>query len=145
MTGWRIGWVCGNADAVKILGKLKDNYDSGVFQAVQEAGIAALSGPQDCVGEMRKIYKERRDYFVPALKKIGWDVFRPPATFYVWARVPKGYSSAQVSETLLEKAHVVCTPGNGFGPSGEGYVRFALSVPLPRLNEAVDRIAKLHW
>jgi LL-diaminopimelate aminotransferase len=145
MTGWRIGWVCGNAEIVRTLGKLKDNYDSGVFQAVQEAGSAALNGPQDCVAEMRKVYRERRDLFVPALKKMGWNVFTPPATFYVWTRVPQGLKSAQVAERLLDEAHIVCTPGNGFGPSGEGYVRFALTVPVPRLQEALARLDKLKW
>ncbi len=145
MTGWRIGWVCGNAEIVRALGKLKDNYDSGVFQAVQEAGSAALTGSQDCVAEMRKIYKERRDVFVPALRKLGWAVFNPPATFYVWTRVPQGLKSAQVAERLLDEAHIVCTPGNGFGPSGEGYVRFALTVPVKRLQEALARLEKLKW
>ena len=145
MTGWRIGWVCGNADVVKALGRLKDNYDSGVFQAVQEAGVAALTGPQDCVADMRRVYKERRDFWVGGLKAMGWNVFTPPATFYAWARVPAGFTSAQTAERLLEEAHIVCTPGNGFGPSGEGYVRFALTVPMGRLGQALDRIKKLAW
>ncbi|MBI4396526.1 MAG: aminotransferase class I/II-fold pyridoxal phosphate-dependent enzyme, partial [Elusimicrobia bacterium] len=145
MTGWRVGWVCGNAEAVKVLGRLKDNYDSGVFQAVQEAAVAALTGPQECVEDARRTYKERRDFWVPGLKKLGWNVFPPPATFYVWARVPTGYSSAQTAERLLEEAHIVCTPGNGFGPSGEGYVRFALTVPMDRLRQALTRIEKIKW
>jgi LL-diaminopimelate aminotransferase len=145
MTGWRVDWVCGNAGAVRLLGKLKDNYDSGVFQAIQEAAVAALTGSQDCVAEMRKIYRERRDFWVDGLKKLGWSMVTPPATFYVWARVPRGFTSSQVAERLLEEAHLVCTPGNGFGPSGEGYVRFALSVPLPRLREALERIGKVRW
>jgi LL-diaminopimelate aminotransferase len=145
MTGWRIGWVCGNADVVRALGKLKDNYDSGVFQAVQEAGVAALTGPQDCVAEMRKIYRERRDLWVKGLRELGWNVFEPAATFYVWARVPQGYASANTVERLLEEAHIVSTPGNGFGPSGEGYVRFALTVPKARLEEALGRIKKIKW
>lgn len=145
MTGWRIAWVCGNAEVIKAVGRLKDNYDSGVFQAVQEAAVAALTGPQKCVEEMRAVYKERRDVFVGGLKKLGWDVVPPPATFYVWAHVPKGYTSSRVVERLLEEAHIVCTPGNGFGPSGEGYVRFALTVPSQRLQEALRRIQKIQW
>jgi len=145
MTGWRIGWVCGNAEIVRTLGSLKENFDSGVFQAVQEAGAAALTGPQDCVAEMRRVYRERRDMFVPALRKMGWDVRTPPATFYVWARVPKGLKSARAAERILDEARVVCTPGVGFGPSGEGYVRFALTVPVPRLQEAAARLQKLTW
>ena len=143
MTGWRAGWVCGNPEAVRILGKLKDNFDSGVFQAVQESAVAALTGPQDVVADMRKVYKDRRDLFVPGLQKLGWQVTAPPATFYVWAHVPPGQTSAQTAERLLEEAHIVCTPGNGFGPSGEGYVRFALTVPLPRLQEALTRLGRL--
>jgi hypothetical protein len=133
MTGWRIGWVCGNADAVKTLGKLKDNFDSGVFQALQEAAVEALTGSQDDVAEMRRIYRERRDIFVQGLRGLGWDVVNPPATFYVWAKPPKNISSARTAERLLEESHIVCTPGNGFGPSGEGYVRFALTVPALRV------------
>jgi len=145
MTGWRIGWVCGNRDVVRGLGRLKDNYDSGTFQAVQEAAIGALSGPQDCVVEMRKTYKARRDFFVPALSRLGWQVFNPPATFYVWAQTPLGYSSSKAAERLLDEAHIVCTPGNGFGPSGEGYLRFALTVPLERLTQAIARMEKVKW
>lgn len=145
MTGWRVGWVCGNAPAVRILGRLKDNFDSGVFQAVQEAAAAALTGAQDNVAEMRKVYRDRRDLFVPRLRALGWRVTTPPATFYVWAHTPKGYSSARTAERLLEEAHIVCTPGNGFGPSGEGYVRFALTVPKERLGVALDRIGRMKW
>jgi LL-diaminopimelate aminotransferase len=145
MTGWRAAWVCGHRDVVKAIGKLKDNYDSGVFQAIQAAAVAALTGPQDCVADMRKIYKERRDLFVPGLRKLGWKVLNPPATFYVWARVPEGQTSKSTATRLLEEAHLVCTPGNGFGPSGEGYVRFALTVPNSRLQEALGRLEKLKW
>lgn len=145
MTGWRIGWVCGHPDIVKSLGRLKDNYDSGVFQAVQEAAIAAISGPQDCVAEMRKTYKERRDLWVSGLRRLGWNVFEPPATFYVWTHVPSGYTSTKTVERLLEEGHIVSTPGSGFGPSGEGYVRFALTVPVKRLQEALARIEKIKW
>ncbi len=145
MTGWRLGWICGNKDVVKQLGTVKDNFDSGAFEVVQAAGIAALSGPQDCVEEMRQMYKRRRDVFVPALKKMGWDLNTPDATFYVWARTPKGLPSMDVVSHILEKAHVLCTPGNGFGPSGQGYVRFALTVEESRLEEAIQRISKLTW
>ncbi|MBP9127306.1 MAG: LL-diaminopimelate aminotransferase [Elusimicrobia bacterium] len=145
MTGWRVGWVCGNADAVRVLGRLKDNYDSGVFQAVQEAAVAALAGSQSCVADMRRLYKERRDLFVPRLRALGWNVTNPPATFYVWAHTPAGVSSAKTAERLLNEAHIVCTPGNGFGPTGEGYVRFALTVPPARLEQALQRIGKMAW
>ncbi|HOW28746.1 MAG TPA: LL-diaminopimelate aminotransferase [Elusimicrobiota bacterium] len=145
MTGWRIGWVCGNAEIVKGIGLLKDNFDSGAFQVVQEAAIAALTGPQDCVRKMRDVYRERRDVWVTGLGRLGWKVFNPPATFYVWARVPEGYTSVRTVEKLLEEAHIVCTPGSGLGPSGEGYVRFALTVPVKRLQEALQRIERLKW
>jgi LL-diaminopimelate aminotransferase len=145
MTGWRIGWVCGNKDIVAGIAKVKDNYDSGVFQAIQEAAITALSSSQKCVEDARKIYKERRDVLVEGLKKIGWEVSLPKASFYVWAKVPKGYTSSQVASKLLDDAFIVCTPGNGMGKSGEGYVRFALTVGVPRIKEALERISKINW
>ena len=145
MTGWRAGWACGNSELLKELATVKDNYDSGVFEVVQEAGIAALTGPQDCVNEMRRVYKERRDIFCNGLKKLGWRFTPPKATFYVWTKPPKGGGSAQTAGKLLDEAGVVCTPGSGFGPSGEGYVRFALTVPKERLEEALKRLEKLSW
>jgi LL-diaminopimelate aminotransferase len=145
MTGWRIGWVCGNKDIVAGIVKVKDNYDSGVFQAVQEAAITALTLSQKCVEDARKIYRERRDALVEGLKKLGWEVNLPKASFYVWAKVPKGYTSSQVVSKLLDEAAIVCTPGNGMGKSGEGYVRFALTVGVPRINEAIERIGKINW
>ncbi len=145
MTGWRIGFVVGNAEVVKGLGKVKDNYDSGAFQAIQEAGVAALTGSQECVAQLRAMYKERRDVLCDGLRKLGWTVTKPKATFYVWAHTPQGYGSAQTIGKLLDEAGIVCTPGNGLGASGEGYVRFALTVDVPRINEALERMAKIHW
>lgn len=145
MTGWRIGWVCGNRDVVKQLATVKDNFDSGAFEVVQAAGIAALTGPQDCVEQMRQMYKRRRDVFVPALRQLGWNLNTPEATFYVWAKTPKGLTSMETVTHILENAAVMCTPGNGFGPSGEGYIRFALTVEEARLEEAIQRISKLKW
>ncbi|MDR3113079.1 MAG: LL-diaminopimelate aminotransferase [Endomicrobium sp.] len=145
MTGWRIGWAAGNKDIIAGIAKVKDNYDSGVFQAVQEAAITALTSSQSCVEEARKIYKDRRDALVSGLQKLGWDVKSPKATFYVWAKVPKNYTSAQTVSKLLDEADIVCTPGNGMGASGEGYVRFALTVGVPRIKEAVERISKIKW
>ncbi len=142
MTGWRLGWVSGNKEIISAIAKVKDNYDSGVFQAIQEAGITALTGPQNCVAEMRKMYKERRDVLCDGLAKLGWDISKPKASFYVWAKVPKGYKSSEVVAKLLDECAIVCTPGNGMGKSGEGYVRFALTVPVPRIKEALERIAK---
>ncbi|MDR0819968.1 MAG: LL-diaminopimelate aminotransferase [Endomicrobium sp.] len=145
MTGWRIGWVCGNRDVVAGIAKVKDNYDSGVFQAVQEAAVTALASSQKCVEDARKIYKERRDTLVEGLQKLGWDVNLSKASFYVWAKVPKGHTSSQTVSKLLEEAAIICTPGNGMGKSGEGYVRFALTVNVLRIKEAVERIGKIRW
>ncbi len=141
MTGWRLGFAVGNRDILAGLGKVKTNVDSGAFEAVQEAGIAALSSSQDCVRDMNKVYKERRDVLVTGLKKLGIEVKPPKATFYVWARV-KG-SSSDFAKMLLGKAGIVATPGIGFGEHGEGYIRFALTQPVDRINEAVGRMHKL--
>jgi LL-diaminopimelate aminotransferase len=145
MTGWRIGWACGNAKVIQGLAKVKENVDSGVFQAVQYAGIAALTGDQSCVEDMRKTFQERRDVFVNGLVKLGWKISKPKASFYVWAEVPPRYTSMHCVTVLLEQAGIVATPGIGFGPSGEGYVRFALTQNKKRLNEALQRIEKIKW
>lgn len=141
MTGWRLGFAVGNRDILAGLGKVKTNVDSGAFEAVQEAGMAALSGAQDCVRETNLIYRERRDALLVGLKSLGLPVKPPKATFYVWVHV-NGSSSA-FAKMLLEKAGIVATPGVGFGESGEGYVRFALTQPVERINEAVERMRKL--
>ncbi len=141
MTGWRIGFAVGCREVLAGLGRIKTNLDSGVFQAVQEAAIAALTGPQDCVEAMRAIYKERRDALVDGLSKLGFTVDRPKATFYVWIRVPEGHTSASFASALLSRVGIVMTPGTGFGKHGEGYVRAALTVDVPRVREAVQRIA----
>jgi LL-diaminopimelate aminotransferase len=141
MTGWRIGFAVGCREILAGLGRIKTNLDSGVFQAVQEAAIAALTGPQDCVEAMRAIYKERRDALVDGLSKLGFTVDRPKATFYVWIRVPEGHTSASFASALLSKVGIVMTPGTGFGRHGEGYIRAALTVDVPRVREAVERIA----
>ncbi|TFH05433.1 MAG: LL-diaminopimelate aminotransferase, partial [Methanosarcina sp.] len=143
MTGWRLGFAVGNKDLIKGLGKVKSNIDSGVFDAIQSAGIAALSSSQDCVTENNKIYQERRDALIEGLKAIGMEVKPPKATFYVWAPIPKGYTSIEFAKVLLEEAGIVATPGVGFGDAGEGYIRFALTKPVDRIKEAVERMKKL--
>ena len=144
MTGWRVGFVVGNAQLVGALGKVKTNFDSGVFQAVQEAAITALEGGDgDKLSEYCAIYRERRDLLVNALSGLGITCMSPRATFYIWADVPKGYSSVSFTERVLKEAGVVITPGSGFGKGGEGFVRFSLTVPSERLNEAVARIKAL--
>jgi len=143
MTGWRIGFAVGCADIINGLGRIKSNIDSGVFQAIQIAGIAALEGDQGCVRDMRRTYQQRRDILVDGLRSIGFSVERPRATFYLWIEVPKGYTSAGLTSRLLTEAGVVTTPGNGFGAAGEGYVRMALTVSRERIQEAVERIQSI--
>ena len=143
MTGWRIGWACGNREIVSALRKVKTNIDSGVFQAVQEAAIAALSSDQTPVERMRKIYQERRDILIAGLRKAGVEVEPPRATFYVWAKVPEGYNSKDFCAHLLSQTGIVATPGVGFGEAGEGYIRFSLTLATERIKEAAERIEKL--
>ena len=145
MTGWRIGWACGNRDILKGLSMVKENIDSGVFGAIQVASIEALNGPQDCVDEMRRVYARRRELLTEGLEKTGWKVRKPEATFYIWAKTPEGYSSLQSVERLLDEAGIIATPGNALGPSGEGYVRFSLTVDEKRIKEAVERLSKIKW
>lgn len=142
MTGWRMGFAVGNADILSGLAKVKANIDSGAFQAIQEAGITALQGPQVCVDDMRLLYAKRRDVFVKGLRTIGWDVEMPKATFYVWAPIPDGTPSIDFSLRLLD-AGIVATPGVGFGDYGEGYIRFALTVPMRRIEQAISRLEKV--
>ncbi len=142
MTGWRIGFVVGNKAVLAALGKVKSQLDSGVFEAVQEAGITALGLDDSVTDGIRAIYQERRDTIVPGLKKLGLEVDAPPAAFYIWVTVPKGYTSASFTAHLLEKAGIVTTPGNGFGAPGEGYIRMTVCTTKERLAEAVERIQK---
>lgn len=144
MTGWRLGYAVGNVEALDALEKFKSNVDSGVFLAIQRAGVAALTGPQECTDRMRAIYDRRRDLLVEGLGKVGWQIPKPKATCYVWAPVPEGYTSAGLAETLLGDAGVLVTPGSAYGEQGEGYVRFSLTVQgerqQERIVEAVSRI-----
>jgi LL-diaminopimelate aminotransferase len=141
MTGWRIGMAVGNAEILAGLGRVKTNVDSGVFNAVQHAAITALCGSQDCVKEACAIYQERRDVLIAGLRSLGFDVPTPKATFYVWVPVNDCMS---FSAKLLNEAGIVATPGVGFGASGEGYVRFAITRPVARINEAIERIRRLN-
>lgn len=142
MTGWRLGFAVGNGEVLAGLGKVKSNLDSGVFQAIQEAGITALNLDDSVTDGLRKTYQERRDVLVPGLKRLGLDVDPPPAAFYVWVTVPKGYTSASFTAHLLEKAGIVTTPGNGFGEAGEGYIRMTVTTSKERLAETVERIKR---
>ena len=141
MTGWRVGWVAGNSDVVESYRRLKTNLDSGMFDAIQLAGVAALTTARDFPAEMSEIYRRRRDLMVESLAAIGLPGSPPKATPYIWVRVPDGYTSASFTELVLEEAAVVVSPGPSFGPSGEGYVRLSLTIPDARLEEAARRIA----
>lgn len=140
MTGWRIAFVAGNEAAVQALGKVKNNLDSGQFTAVQKAAIVALDECDEDVAEMCELYQQRRDVLVDALHAIGVECEAPKATIYIWAKVPAGYTSAEFAELLLEKAHVVVTPGSGYGPDGEGYIRLSLTTPDDKIKAAVERM-----
>jgi LL-diaminopimelate aminotransferase len=145
MTGWRCAVLVGNAEALQIYWRLKTNIDSGLFDAVQLAGVAALSPEADVeVASMVELYRRRRDLVCDALRKMGVDVHPPHATIYVWAPVPDGYeSSAAYAEHVLEQAGVVITPGAVYGPAGEGWFRISLTTPDDRLLEAVERLGAL--
>lgn len=140
MTGWRCGLVAGNAELVDRYRHLKTNLDSGLFEAIQRAAVVALTDEQDFPRQMSEVYARRRDVLVDALARIGLDVEPPKATPYFWVRVPEGYTSESFASLVLEQANVVVSPGPGYGPSGEGFVRLSLTVPDERLDEAVRRI-----
>jgi LL-diaminopimelate aminotransferase len=140
MTGWRVGWAVGNADAIKALATVKTNIDSGIFDAVQRAAVAALRGPREPLDEARAIYAKRRDTVVAGFNELGWDLEPPRGSFYVWIPTREGASSADFAELLLDRAGVVVAPGVGYGANGEGYVRISTTLPDDRLAEAMDRI-----
>ena len=142
MTGWRIGWVCGNASLIKGIAKVKSNIDSGIFSALQIAGVEALTGPQEHISKMCEKYRQRRDVLCDGLKSAGFSVSKPKATFYVWLTVPREYDSRKFASLLLDRCDIVATPGVGFGRYGEGYIRFALTVSRERIQEAVERIRR---
>jgi LL-diaminopimelate aminotransferase len=142
MTGWRIGRAVGNPELIAGISQVKENTDSGIFNAVQYAGIAALEGPQESTSALIGLYQSRRDRVLKALRAIGLDPDTPKATFYVWSPTPKGMSSADFAAAVLDKAGVVVTPGRGYGERGEGFFRISLTIADDRLDEALDRITK---
>ena len=142
MTGWRVGFVVGNPRAIGALATLKTNLDSGIFNALQRAAVAALTGSQDHVEQMRAVYQKRRDVVVSAFQEIGIPVEPPLGSIYVWVPTPDGRSGEDFASDLLDEAGVVVTPGTGFGRQGEGFVRISLTVADARLQEAVDRIRR---
>jgi LL-diaminopimelate aminotransferase len=143
MTGWRIGMVVGNADMVNALFRVKSNLDSGIPQAIQYAAVEALRGPQEHIAEHNAIFQRRRDKLVKVLNEVELDAKVPKATFYVWARIPQGYTSIDFTKKLLDEVGIAVTPGVGYGKEGEGYIRFSLTISDDRLEEGVNRL--LTW
>lgn len=141
MTGWRVGWACGNRELVSSLAKVKENIDSGTFEAIQFAGIEALQGAQESVEKLRGIYRNRRDMFASGLKEAGLNVSSPKGTFYFWVSIND--NSIKVADYLLEKGRIVATPGIGFGPSGEGYLRFSMTLKEDKIRQAIRRIKEI--
>lgn len=142
MTGWRIGWVVGSAPAIEAIGRVKTNIDSGIFNALQLAGVAALEGPQDCIEENIEVYRRRRDVVVNALSAAGVAVTAPRGAIYVWVPVPEGQTSVGFCQFLLDQAGVVVAPGSGYGDHGEGFVRFSLTLADARVEEGMERVVK---
>lgn len=147
MTGWRVGFVAGNAAAIKALGTIKNNIDSGTFKAIQQAASAAFSVNQSYIDKLNGMYQERRDVMVKGLQELGWDIKPTKATFYIWIPTPNGMSSEEFATIMLEKANVVVPPGIGYGKCGEGYIRIALTKDVEILKKALQRMkdAGIHY
>jgi len=143
MAGWRIGFAVGNARLIAALARMKSYLDYGAFTPIQVAATAALNGPQDCVEDLRRLYRERRDVFIEGMNAAGWKVPKPPATMFAWAPIPEEFAhlgSLEFSKLLLEHAHVAVAPGVGFGEYGEGFVRIGLVENKQRIRQAVKNI-----
>ncbi len=141
MTGWRCGWAVGKEEYIESLGRIKTNIDSGIFEAVQKAGIEALNSKNTAADEIREIYRKRRDVLVQGLEKIGWKVPANKASFYIWAEVPENFQDGeQFSKEVFQETGVFFTPGIGYGEQGENFVRLALTVPEERIKEALSRL-----
>ena len=143
MTGWRVGFACGNAQVIEALGTIKTNIDSGIFNPVQLAAVEALDHGEDDLREMVDLYRRRRDLLVSELSSLGWDATPPKGSIYIWMPVPAGFGSVEFSKHVLDRAGVFFTPGNAYGPSGEGFVRLSLTVPDDRIREAVARLEEV--
>jgi len=148
MTGWRIGWACGNEQLVSGLAKVKSNIDSGIFSAIQLAGITAFENIGKTTSRLCDLYQQRRDVLISGLNSLGFEVSAPKATFYVWIKISsggkgRGKSSMDFSKFILDKADIIVTPGVGFGKYGEGFIRMALTVDTDRIKEAVIRLKKI--
>jgi LL-diaminopimelate aminotransferase len=141
MTGWRIGMAVGNEKVIDALRRIKSNLDSGIPQAIQSMAITAFSGPQNCIDDHNNIYQSRRDRVIQTLNKIGIKARTPKASLYIWAKCPEGYSSMELADDLLEQVGVVVTPGIGYGPSGEGYIRLSLTISEADLKKGLVKLA----
>ncbi len=144
MTGWRVGMVVGNAEMIDALFRVKSNLDSGIPQAIQQAAIHALQGSQDCIAAHNAILQRRRDKLMKVLGEIGLKAMIPKATFYIWAKVPQGYTSIDFTRKLLDETGIAVTPGIGYGKQGEGYLRFSLTLADDRLEEGIKRLSAWH-
>jgi LL-diaminopimelate aminotransferase len=140
MTGWRVGFVAGNATGIKGLSQVKTNVDSGVFKAIQRAAIAGFQTTEAELQTVMSVYQNRRNIIVEGLRSLGWLLEAPKATLYVWVPVPKGYSSTEFVTLLLDKCAIIVPPGNGYGAAGEGFFRIALTVADERMHEAIQRM-----
>lgn len=140
MTGWRMAFAVGNPVAIKALSTIKNNTDSGQFSATQKAAIVAMDNGDEHIAKMCALYQNRRDFIVPALNEMSLECSMPKASIYVWAKVPEGYTSESFCEKMLHDAHVVVTPGSGYGPDGEGFIRISLTTPDDRIEEAIRRM-----
>jgi LL-diaminopimelate aminotransferase len=144
MTGWRIGMVVGNAEMVDALFRVKSNLDSGVPQAIQYAAVEALRGSQEHIAKHNAIFQRRRDRLMKVLNEVGLRARTPMATFYIWAKIPPGYTSIDFTKKLLDEVGIAVTPGTGYGKEGEGYIRFSLTISDGRLEEGVNRLSSWH-
>jgi len=140
MTGWRIGFAVGNKKVINALSIIKSNIDTGVFRAIQAAGVEALTGPQDNIAKMNKLYSNRRNVLINGLNKLGWNLKPTQGTFYIWVPTIRGMSSVDFANLLLDKCGIIVVPGIGYGEYGEGYIRIALTVEEERLEEAIERL-----
>lgn len=140
MTGWRVGFVCGNAQAIKALGTIKNNIDSGTFKAIQDAAQIAFDVDKSTIDNLNNMYKARRDAAVEGFKELGWNIAPSKATFYLWLPVPKGMTSEEFVTEMLEKAGIVVPPGNGYGKYGEGYFRVALTKDVTTIKKCIQRM-----
>jgi LL-diaminopimelate aminotransferase len=144
MTGWRIGMAVGNPDLVNALFKVKSNLDSGIPQTIQYAAVEALRGSQEHIANHNAVFQRRRDQLLKALSDIGLKARIPKATFYIWAKIPSGFSSIDFTKRLLEEIGIAVTPGTGYGKEGEGYIRFSLTISDDRLEEGAKRLSSWH-